>query len=145
MPAPKFSFQKITEIKSDNSGYFVRISSFKDRSGANMYFQPSMVRAHDWGGKMIEFLADPGKNAVAFRFLPQSLRKENWNKKTMKMIKENAGGVVQIGATHFLKAARIPINDYKCPLLKYEDTTYGEMYYIQPEQVIAKRQYKKEE
>lgn len=116
----------------EQTPYFVRVQyNANPKFGIAVIFNftKDFVETFDLNGKLIEFLADPSKKALAFRKLP-TIKKEEWNKKTMKMLKIGKAGVGNIGAGSLMNAVGAEWANYKCPIETFKDDVYGDLWYI---------------
>lgn len=129
----KFNFGKILVHKEASEEYFCRIGLTTLKSGtvvANIHFNKSFLIESNLNNKIVEFLADPNKEAIAFRALGM-INKDEINKATMKLITVSKNGNAVVGFTRIMQSLKFPIANYKCPIKQYDDDVYGKVFYFQ--------------
>ena len=128
----KFNFSKILVAPDEATEYTCRISVSHGANGdqINLYFNSTFVNSMSLNNKLVEFLADMNKKAIAFRVIP-SINRDDLRRDTMKMVKLSPAGIAQFGFGRILKSIRGEIANYKCPIKMYDDDTYGKMFYFE--------------
>ena len=125
----KLTFSKILISKDTALSYYVNIRILA-KEQCQLLFPTSLVRGLELDGQIIEFLAETSKKMLGFRILPK-VNKEDWKKDTFRLIKPNSVGVAQLGIGKLLNSIRVEKKNYKrIPLKRHEDSTYGEIFYI---------------
>ena len=128
----KYNFEKILLHSTEETQHIARIKINKSGNNIalNIWLHKNFLIAAEMDGKIIEFLADPSKRALAFRVL-EKVNQSEMTKHTMKLVKANTTGYCQLGITKLVKSLHVPLSDYNCPIKQYEDDTYGKLFYIE--------------
>src|SRR3990167_3721047 len=129
---PRFSFGKILINSTGETDYLARVKINKvgSNTAVKLWLGKPFIDAAEMEGKIIEFLADPSKRALAWRVLDK-VNQAELSKHTMKIVKVNTSGYCQIGITRIVESIKVPIAEYVCPIKQYDDDVYNKDFYIE--------------
>jgi len=137
----KFNFGKILAVQKGKKEYSISLVPQyykKQPTGTILRMAGWLADELEFNGKILEFLSDPSKKAIAFRVLSKlSVDSDQFKKKTMRFITPNASGYVQVGVSFAMDSigAEQVKGTVNLPLKQYDDQTYEKVFYFQVEKI----------
>lgn len=124
----KFVFSKILLSKPE-AEWRTSITQFKKLFSLKL--SRNFIEQEGLDGKIIEFLADPAKKAIGFRVIPTLLSGSKLGRgSTLRLIKNKKFGCI-LTISELLRSTGVPMKPYlKLPLKQYEDSSYGDVWYV---------------